>query len=62
MISLIKEIDRAWAIKERLCGVYPDRELGYFSFRNNVILKYNRRKELYNNERKVNTNNSEMQF
>ena len=40
MLELIKQIDIAWINKDKLLGIYPDEILGYFNFRNNVILKY----------------------
>lgn len=42
MLDLIKQIDIAWINKDKLLGIYPDEILGYFNFRNNVILKHNR--------------------
>lgn len=59
MLDLIKKIDLAWEKEERLLNVYPDKSLGYFNFRNNVVLRYNRK--VNNNERKVNRNYSKMQ-
>lgn len=59
MLDLIKKIDLAWEKKERLLNIYPDKSLGYFNFRNNVILRYNRK--VNNNERKINRNYSKMQ-
>ena len=42
MLELIKQIDIAWINKDKLLDIYPNEILGYFNFRNNVILKYNR--------------------
>ena len=42
MLDLIKQIDFAWVKRTELLGIYPEESLGYFNFRNNVILKYNR--------------------
>lgn len=59
MLDLIKKIDEAWKKEHRLYGIYPDKSLGYFNFRNNIILRYNRKADNY--ERKVNKDNSKMQ-
>jgi hypothetical protein len=42
MLELIRQIDNAWINKEKLFGIYPEETKGYFNFRNNIILKYNR--------------------
>ena len=42
MSDLIKKIDYAWLNNEPLLGLYPDKKRGYFNFRNNIILRYNR--------------------
>lgn len=42
MLDLIKKIDYAWIKGHKLFGIYPEETKGYFNFRNNVILKYNR--------------------
>lgn len=59
MLDLIKRIDLAWNKEEELYGLYPDKSLGYFNFRNNIILRHSRKVDNY--ERKVNKYNSEMQ-
>ncbi|MEG1494685.1 MAG: hypothetical protein RR406_00075 [Bacilli bacterium] len=43
MPQLIKQIDIAWDNKSELYGIIPDKSKGYFNFRNNVVLKYNRK-------------------
>jgi hypothetical protein len=42
MLDLIKQIDNAWNSKTELLGIYPQANLGYFNFRNNVISEYNK--------------------
>lgn len=42
MLELIKKIDYAWIKGEKLFNIYPEETKGYFNFRNNVILRYNR--------------------
>lgn len=42
MLELIRQIDYAWINKEKLFGIYPEETKGYFNFRNNIILRYNR--------------------
>lgn len=50
MLNLIKLIDNAWKQKTSLYGVYPNQCIGYFDFRNNVVLRYNRKHKILNKE------------
>ncbi len=46
MLQLIKKIDYAWKNNDILLGINPKNCIGYFDFRNNVVLIYNRKKEV----------------
>lgn len=46
MLQLIKKIDDAWANRVILLGVNPNSCNGYFDFRNNVVIAYNKEEEV----------------
>lgn len=43
MLDLIKQIDFAWEQKISIYDIKPNRKLGYFDFRNKVIVQYKRK-------------------
>lgn len=42
MLELIKQINIAWEQKSSLYDIIPNQQLGYFYFRNKVMLQYNK--------------------
>ena len=40
MLELIRQIDIAWEQKSSLYDIEPNQQLGYFDFRNKVMLQY----------------------
>lgn len=42
MLELIKQINIAWEQKSSLYDIMPNKQLGYFNFRNKVMLQYNK--------------------
>lgn len=43
MLDLIKQIDYAWSDRTTLLNVNPNNCIGYFDFRNQVVLRHNRK-------------------
>lgn len=42
MLELIRQINIAWEQKSSLYDIEPNIQLGYFDFRNKVMIKYNK--------------------
>lgn len=40
MLELIRQINTAWEQKSSLYDIEPNQQLGYFDFRNKVMLQY----------------------
>lgn len=42
MLNLIKQINNAWEQKTSLYNISPNDYIGYFNFRNEIVLIYNK--------------------
>ena len=65
MLELIRQINIAWEQKSSLYDIEPNQQLGYFDFRNKVMLQYKKtlQKRGYyyaKSKRKFNQYNSKM--